>query len=261
MMSRLLADLLVPAVAYSICLVSGIAQGQDTKTLQERISVRPFNTTVIGDVERSRDPALLPALRKAFEESEGKMEKQSIARTLIKLGDKDAKYFEFLAGFAKRAVESGAPDFWTYGPDGLIVRGVVNKEFERRCKDHGLDVQHELAAEFRTYPQDLNMLATAHDPRARDILRQGLASRNPLIITSAARGLALLQDRASVPEIIAAASRFPVKQVGFLIAGALSEYEGETVHREILAFLSDPALRELYTKALDRKRMRDQNNP
>jgi hypothetical protein len=261
MVSRWLADLLLPVAAYSVCLISGIAQSQDTKTLQERISVRPFNTTVIGDVERSRDPLLIPALRKAFEESEGKREKQSIAGTLIILGDKDAKYFEFLASFAKRAVESGAPNFWTYGPDGMIVKGAVNKEFERWCKDHGLDVQHELAAEFRTYPQDLNMLTAAHDPRARDILRRGLTSRNPLIITSAACGLALLQDRASVPEIIAAASRFPVKEDGFLIAGALSLYEGETVHREILASLSDPALRELYTKALDWKRKRDLNKP
>jgi hypothetical protein len=73
--------------------------------MPDRIAARPFNMTVIGDVLRSGDWALVSPLRQAFDETEGKREKQAIAETLIKLGDKDSRYFEYLAGFAKPAVE------------------------------------------------------------------------------------------------------------------------------------------------------------
>jgi hypothetical protein len=251
-------EVLLSVVTCSVWAGIGVAQNQDTKTLLDRISKRPFETTVIGDVERSRDPALLPALRQAFEESEGKREKQYIAGTLIKLGDKDARYFEYLAGFARRAVESSAPTIFTTGPDGMVVKGVVNPEFDRWCREHGLDVQRELANQLRTYPEDLMLLATARDARGRDLLRLGLASQNPLIVVQAAQGLGVLDDRAYIPEIVSAASRFPVNTIGVSITAVLSAYQDEAVQREILAALPDPRLREMYTKALAERRRKQQ---
>src|SRR5579872_5464807 len=146
---------LLLVVACSVWVGPRVAQGQDTKTLRERISIRPFDTTVLGDVERSRDPQLLPDLRQAFEDTKAKREKQAIARTLVRLGDKDIRYFEYLASFAKPAVESGAPMIFVYGSDGKAVRGVVNPEFQAWCRDHGLDPEQELVNQFKTYPQDL----------------------------------------------------------------------------------------------------------
>src|SRR5258708_32417211 len=141
-----------PLLSTVICLVGvglGIAQSQDKRTLLDRISKRPFDASVIGEVERNRNPDLLPPLRKAFEETDGKREKQYIARTLIKLGDQDTKYFEYLAGFARVAVESSAPTVFTRAADGTFLRGRPNPEFERWCRDHGLDVQQELVNQLK----------------------------------------------------------------------------------------------------------------
>jgi hypothetical protein len=243
------SGILVRFLLAPVCLGSGFAQNTDIATLPDRIAARPFNMTVIGDVLRSGDRALLSPLRQAFDETEGKREKQVIAETLIKLGDKDSRYFEYLAGFAKRAVESVAPAV-------LFVRGIMNPEFEPWCRDHGLNVEQEIVNQLKVYPEDLMALVSARDARAIDILRQGLASRNPMVWILAVQGLSVLQDRASIREIIATAGRFPASSIGFLLGGALAEYDSEPVRLEILAALSDPALREVYTKALESRRKR-----
>src|SRR5258708_4157309 len=124
---------------------------------------------VIGDVLRSGDRALVSPLRQAFDQTEGKREKQAIAETLIKLGDKESRYFEYLASFAKRAVESGAPAV-------LFVRGVMNPEFEPWCRDHGLDVEEEIVNQPKVYPQDPTAPAPPTDPPPTKILPQALPS-------------------------------------------------------------------------------------
>jgi HEAT repeat protein len=58
-------------------------------------------------------------------------------------------------------------------------------------------------------PGKVLQLATAGDPRGIPLLRRALRSRNYLIVTWAAKGLAQIQDKQSIPLIIAAAQRAP----------------------------------------------------
>jgi hypothetical protein len=55
--------------------------------------------------------------------------------------------------------------------------------------------------QFGTYPQDLEALASAQDPRAREIFRKGLDSPQPLVVVLSVEGLGRLQDAAAIPLI------------------------------------------------------------
>jgi HEAT repeat protein len=58
-------------------------------------------------------------------------------------------------------------------------------------------------------PGKILRLATTGDPRGVPLLRRALQSRNYLIVAWAAKGLAQIQDKQSIPLIIAAAQRAP----------------------------------------------------
>jgi hypothetical protein len=64
----------------------------------------------------------------------------------------------------------------------------MNPEFEPWCRDHGLNVEQEIVNQLKVYPEDLMALVSARDARAVDILRQGLASRNPMVWILAVEG-------------------------------------------------------------------------
>jgi HEAT repeat protein len=59
------------------------------------------------------------------------------------------------------------------------------------------------------FPGKVLELAASGDPRGIPLLRRALQSRNYLIVSSSAKGLAQIQDKQSIPLIIAAAQRAP----------------------------------------------------
>jgi hypothetical protein len=95
-------------IVLSVVVVSGVAFGQERirEDLIGRLAKRPFDTTILGAVQESRDQALLPALRNAFAETTEKLVKQYIAVTIVKLGEPSPEYFNYLASFAFEAVRS-----------------------------------------------------------------------------------------------------------------------------------------------------------
>jgi hypothetical protein len=243
---------------FVILLFSGasLAQNLGTNELLERLSKRPFDTSILGSVQESRNPALLPALRKAFDESSERQTKQAIAVTIVKLDRESVDHFEYLARFAREAVRSQAPAVLALDSKGRMVRGKMSPEFETWCKDQGLDVNEEAGKQVSGYPSDLFELFSTGDPRAIEILRQGLDSRNPTIVQISARGLAQQQDIASIQRIVAVTRRFLIEDDGYSLASTLAAYDGEVAEKQIVEALGDRNLREMYAKAIERKRQR-----
>jgi HEAT repeat protein len=60
-----------------------------------------------------------------------------------------------------------------------------------------------------TLPGDVMMMAITGDPRGIPILRQGLSSSNYGVRNAALVGLALIQDKDSIPAMIQAANNAP----------------------------------------------------
>ena len=68
------------------------------------------------------DAKTLPALRAEFERRQAKEEKQKIAATLLRLGDTSDRYFQFLAGYAKEAIDDRTPLWERFDREGRWVR-------------------------------------------------------------------------------------------------------------------------------------------
>jgi len=179
------------------------AVGQDDlATLLGRLAGKGLDHSALIALEgHPPDPRIIPGLEAAFGGREAKDEKQWIAVALLRLGDKSEKYFDFLAGFVRVAVEDRAPF-------PVEKRGEFTAEFQNWCANNGKDPQ-TAASQVAAYTRDGHFLAMGQDPRATDLFRRGLESPNVTVVAFCVEGLARLQDVAAIPLIAKAADRFP----------------------------------------------------
>lgn len=160
--------------------------------------------------------------------------KRRIASILITLGVKDAVYFNYLAAEARKGLNNDMPWPSAYDEHGRLNQKIT-PEFTEWCKRQGIDpADHKYAsyraadpvfldwamkrhlnlndARYEAYyeiPEGWSDLAAARDPRAYDLLIQGLHSHNLMIVADAAKGLARLQDSRAVDELITTGRRVP----------------------------------------------------
>jgi len=161
------------------------------------------------------DKRAIPALEKAFQKATDRIDKEGIAGSLVRLGDKNEIYCNFLAQYARAAVENDMPFPYEFDADGEIIgnpKDVPEKyapDFLAWCKKHGEQTGSTAQQALYGLPVDLLALAATGDSRGSEILFRGLESRNYYVATFAARGLARLQDRRAIKPIIQACERAP----------------------------------------------------
>jgi HEAT repeat protein len=129
-----------------------------------------------------------------------------IASVLIRLGVKDVVYWNYLAEQAQAALEINIPfPIKTDAQEG--PNPPPNPEFAAWVRSRNLDRNVTAMYELMYLPTSVNLLAMTDDPRGIPLLRQALLSANPMIQAVAAQGLASLQDKDSIPQIIAACKK------------------------------------------------------
>jgi HEAT repeats len=172
---------------------------------------------VLSDVDmigRGGAVEAIPILKEQFARVQDPLDKAKIAQVLIKLGDKDDTYWDFLVNFAKPALESDAPDFMNFGVQGKPAPG-PSPAFIAWAKAHHVPPNgpNGNAAENSVYifPGEVMLLGGTGDPRAIPLLRRALSSPNHMIEVAAAEGLAELEDKESIPLIIDACKRAPAE--------------------------------------------------
>lgn len=170
----------------------------------------------------------IPILKEQFGRVQDPLLKDKIAAGLVRLGDKDQAYWDFLVKEAKVALDSDAPNFDSYDTNGNAVGG-PSQEFLAWLKKRGATVDVAPAAEESTYflPGRVMLLGWSRDPRAVAYLRQGLLSSNYLIEIAAAKGLAEIGDENSIPLIINACQKAP-REVAEAIAESLVYFDDNT---------------------------------
>jgi HEAT repeat protein len=196
----------------------------------------------------------MAALRAAFEAHEEKRTRQDLAIALIRLGDKDDKYFHYLEAFAKEAVDSDAPDMFVYGADGVPIKPVQwSPEFYAWSAQHGMPLDFAVGQAYQIFPSDLMLFAVAaRDPRGTELLRRGLQPHNPLVVSTCALILAGINDTASIPlvlQLINTERHYPTAE---LLVASISMFNGDDVERRILGSLASPKLKEYYLHRLDK---------
>jgi hypothetical protein len=224
--------------------------GQDQADLDKLLA--ELNVTVdsgtLYKLQRIGGPRVTAALRAAFETQGEKRSRQDLAIALIRLGDKDDKYYRYLEAFAKEAVDSDAPDVFVYGADGVPLKPVQwSPEFYAWSAEHGMTIDSAVGQALGTFPSDLMLFAeAAKDPRGADLLRRGLRSHNPLVVSTCALILAGINDTASIPlvlQLINSEKHYPTAE---LLVTCIAIFNGDEAERRVLGSLASPKLKEYY---------------
>jgi hypothetical protein len=163
------------------------------------------------------------------------LDKAKIAQVLVKLGDKDDTYWDFLVKAAAPAIESDAPDFMNYDAEGKSSSG-PSPAFTAWANAHNVPPNGPdgSAAENSVYifPGEVLLLGGTGDARAIPLLRRALSSPNHMVEVAAASGLAELQDKDSIALIVEACERAPAEAAS-VIAESLVYFDDSEAQRAV----------------------------
>ena len=237
-----------------LCLVLPTASSQDEVTeLISRLNAKQFDQSVLVRLERHRpDPRIVPALAATFHHLQAKTEKQEIAVTLIRLGEKSDDYFEFLAAYVREAVEDRTPACLKYDSNGKEIRGEFSPEFLNWCASNGKDARSAAALQLGTYPRDTWALVRTGDSRAKELFRKGLDSPYGIVVGLCVQGLGRLQDVEAIPLIEKASQRLP--HAATAIAMALPWFQRGEADALMARLEPDQKSREYHKNAVQRLR-------
>ena len=188
---------------------------------------RELKGAALDDLLARDDGTAIAELRQRFNESADKIDKQRIACVLIRRHETDRAYWDFLAGHARRAVESDMPFPYAFDVEGKAQPRQYAPAFLRWANQARVLPDEAAGYAVNIAPLDVFLMALTDDSRGRDLLRKGLASPNFMVVYRAAWGLARLRDKSAVPLIVAAADAAPAQG-------------GEMVARALLLFLDSP---------------------
>jgi HEAT repeat protein len=169
-----------------------------------------FNGVHVEIIAEAGAAEAIPILKEQFARSQDPFLKAKIASAVVRLGDKDNTYWDFLVKLATPAVESDAPDFMNYDSDGRAKPG-PSPEFVAWAKAHNVSPQSVGEDSLYWLPAKVLLLGSTSDPRAIPLLRRALLSPNHQIEVAAALGLAETRDEDSIPLIIEACRRAPAE--------------------------------------------------
>lgn len=159
-----------------------------------------------GDVEiiaEARAVQAIPSLEEQFGRTTDVDTKTEIANGLVRLGDKHNNYWNYLLEQATLAVDSEVPD-------AVFSKRVdQNSELQAWAQAHNVSANTAAQSAIYDLPGKVLELADTGDPRGIPFLRRALQSRNYMIAVWAAKGLVQIQDKDSIPLIIAACQRAP----------------------------------------------------
>jgi hypothetical protein len=229
-------------------LLGSTANGQETQSQPERLAYAADRANVpdaIAKVKSGEFAAVhvdmiatagaveaIPILKQRFVRVEDDpLLKAKIAAALVRLGDKDDTYWDFLVKFAIPALQSDAPDFMSYDSRGKAVPG-PSPEFVAWADAHNLPHAGLLEESVYMLPAGVGFLGWSRDARAIPLLRRALLSPNHMIEIMAAKGLAEIGDKDSIPFIIEACKNAP-REAAAVIAESLVYFDDNSAQSAV----------------------------
>jgi len=210
----------------ALLILTGVAYGQEEQSQSNKptyaadkanvpdaiakVKSGDFNGVHVEMIAEAGAAEALPILKEQFARSQDPFLKAKIASAVVRLGDKEDTYWDFLVKLATPAVESDAPDFMNYNSDGKAKPG-PSPEFVAWAKAHNVSPQSVGEDSLYWLPGKLALLGSTGDQRAIPLLRRALLSPNHQIEVVAALGLAETRDKDSIPLIIEACKRAPAE--------------------------------------------------
>lgn len=203
-----LVAVLSPAV---LSAQNGPAAPSQSDQLATSIAQAKSGNVDVGDVEIIAEAGAvraIPSLEEQFGRTNDVDTKTKIANGLVRLGDKHNTYWNYLLEQATLAVDSDVPD----GVFSNLVgqtRDQFSSALQAWAQTHNVSANTAAQSALYDLPGKVLELAQTGDQRGIPFLRRALQSRNYMIAGWAAKGLVQIQDKDSIPLIIAACQRAP----------------------------------------------------
>lgn len=212
-----------------------LAYGVDRANVPDAIAkVRSgdFGAIHVDLIVRAGAVEAIPVLKEQFAHVQDPLLRSKIAAGLVRLGNTDNIYWDFLVKYAKPAVESDFPGFASNGSQGKAP-AEASPEFQAWVKAHNPTPKE--VYEVSQLPGRLALLGWSRDPRAVPFLHQALSSPNPMTQIIAATGLAEIGDKSSIPWIIDACRKSPAQAEA--IAQALVYFDDNDAQMAVDEFI------------------------
>ncbi|AFL90488.1 hypothetical protein Terro_4291 [Terriglobus roseus DSM 18391] len=174
-----------------------------TKAKTGRVSARD-----VVVISHARALQAIPDLEEQFKQAKETDTKLSIASGLVQLKDNDDTYWNFLLDQATQAVDTDLPDP-VFDAGGNVRQAPFLPEMAAWAQAHHVDVNTAGQLAMYGLPGRVMQLGLSGDPRAIPLLRRALSSHHSMIAIMAAKGLAQMQDKDSIPWIVDACGRSP----------------------------------------------------
>jgi hypothetical protein len=223
-----------------LAAVSGDAQTpKRAEDLMQALKNGSYNAASLNELAAVGAVQAIPELRKQFDLTTDSSMKGAIASALIRIGDKDPTYWDFLVKRASQAIENDAPFPIDFDVQGKSVRSSISPEFVKWSKAHHVDPESASHVLVYEVPQAVLLLAVTGDERGRVLLRKGMSSPNYLIQAISAKGLAKLQDKDSIGLIADACNKAPAEMAA-VIAQALVFFDEPQAQAAAERYITNP---------------------
>jgi hypothetical protein len=180
---------------------AGDAERDRTSEAVAKVKSGEFGAMHVHTIAAAGATEAIPALKEQFETTSDTLLKDQLAQTLVKLGDRDPVYWDFVLGLASHAIESGVPEFQPYDAQGKAQPGPTSA-FTAWANAHQMSLAVAYENAMINYPVAVERLGETGDARALPYLRRALLSKNYQIQISAAQEAAELHDTGSIPSMI-----------------------------------------------------------
>jgi hypothetical protein len=155
-----------------------LAYGSDKSNVPDaisRVKSGEFDAIHVDLIARANAIEALPVLKEQFNHIDDPALKAKVAAALVRMGEKDSAYWNFLMEFAKPALESDAPDYVGYSAQGNAVPG-PSPQFKVWATTHNLPLDSYEESSIRTSATGVILLGWSRDQRAVPLLRAALLS-------------------------------------------------------------------------------------
>jgi hypothetical protein len=224
-----------------LCLAPVLWSQESKSVLVDRLTKDPTDDEAIRGLSGDYDPRVIAAFKGAFDAVSDPEDKGLIAFNLIDDGEKDRKYFDYLAERAAVAISNDAPSPLVRDSSGKEIRGQMSPAFEEWCRNHQRKIS-SCTADY-LYPYAVAQLALLGDERAADVLMSGLRSRNPVVVMACAGGLGVLGRNDALPIIAERLMQLP-SDIAFGLASLLGDYHSAAAEALMDRYIPDKDMRE-----------------
>ncbi len=201
------------------------------------------------------DPRAIPALRNAFETQTQPLTREFIAAALVRLGEADQKYFDYVAGRAREAVNSDLP----YSSRSVTAAAAWDggdfegpEEVRSWAQAHNVPIVQAVWNATVEIPGAVQALSVARDRRSVPILLEALRSPNSLVVQEAAFGLARMHETRAIDPIIAICQRLDAKNRPWT-AKSLLYFSSKKAQEAASSLIGDSARLQIWRKDVDQE--------